>query len=232
MVSSVAAAAAVQLVNYLAAARAALGTVPTQQTVVFERFFDEAGDQHFVIHSPFGARINRAWGLSLRKRFCRKFNFELQAAALEDSIVLSLGATHSFPLEEPAKYLSPATALDVLTQAVLAAPMFGTRWRWVVTTALAVRRNRNGHRNPPAFQRADAEDLVAVVFPDQLACAENLAGAREVPDHPLVHQTLKDCMHEVMDADGFMRLLERLQSGDLKVIARDLASPSDRKSVV
>ncbi|MGH8373578.1 MAG: DNA glycosylase AlkZ-like family protein, partial [Gammaproteobacteria bacterium] len=212
--------------EYLAAAHAALGTLPTQETVVFERFFDETGDQHFVIHSPFGARINRAWGLALRKRFCRKFNFELQAAALEDSIVLSLGATHSFPLEEPAKYLNSATALDVLTQAVLAAPMFGTRWRWVTTTALAVRRNRNGKRMPPAFQRADAEDLVALIFPDQLACAENLAGAREVPDHPLVRQTLKDCLHEVMDADGFLKLLERLQSGELKVAARDLAAPS------
>ena len=155
---------------------------------MFERFFDEAGDQHFVIHSPFGARINRAWGLALRKRFCRKFNFELQAAALEDTIVLSLGPTHSFPLEEPARYLKPETALDVLTQAVLAAPMFGTRWRWVVTTALAVRRNRNGRRNPAAFQRADSEDLVAVVFPDQLACAENITGAIEVPEHPLVRQ--------------------------------------------
>jgi ATP-dependent Lhr-like helicase len=220
------AAAAQQLAEYLTAARAALGSLPTQQTIIFERFFDETGDQHFVIHSPFGARINRAWGLALRKRFCRKFNFELQAAALEDSIVLSLGATHSFPLEEPAKYLSPATALDVLSQAVLAAPMFGTRWRWVTTTALAVRRNRNGKRMPPAFQRADAEDLVALIFPDQLACAENLAGAREVPDHPLVRQTLKDCLHEVMDADGFLKVLERLQSGELKVIARDLASPS------
>ena len=218
--------AARQLAEYLAAAKAALGVLPTQDQVVFERFFDEAGDQHFVIHSPFGARINRAWGLALRKRFCRKFNFELQAAALEDTIVLSLGATHSFPLEEPAKYLNPATALDVLTQAVLAAPMFGTRWRWVATTALAVRRNRNGKRNPPAFQRADSEDLVALVFPDQLACAENLAGAREVPDHPLVHQTLKDCLHEVMDADGFLHLLTRLQSGELKVLAKDLAAPS------
>ncbi|HEX6550113.1 MAG TPA: crosslink repair DNA glycosylase YcaQ family protein, partial [Gammaproteobacteria bacterium] len=218
--------AAQQLGEYLTAARAALGTLPTQDTLVFERFFDETGDQHFVIHSPFGARINRAWGLALRKRFCRKFNFELQAAALEDSIVLSLGATHSFPLDEPARYLNPATALDVLTQAVLAAPMFGTRWRWVTTTALAVRRNRNGKRMPPAFQRADAEDLVALIFPDQLACAENLAGAREVPDHPLVRQTLKDCLHEVMDADGFLNLLERLQRGDLQVVARDLAAPS------
>ena len=218
--------AAQQLAEYLAAARAALSVLPTQNTAVFERFFDEAGDQHFVIHSPFGVRINRAWGLALRKRFCRKFNFELQAAALEDSIVLSLGPTHSFPLEEPAHYLNPATALDVLEQAVLAAPMFGTRWRWVASTALAVRRNRNGRRTPPAFQRADAEDLIAVVFPDQLACAENLSGAIEIPDHPLVRQTLNDCLHEVMDVDGFLALLKSLESGELKVIARDLAAPS------
>jgi len=218
--------AAAQLTEYLATAQAALSVLPTQDTVVFERFFDEAGDQHFVIHSPFGARINRAWGLALRKRFCRKFNFELQAAALEDTIVLSLGPTHSFPLEEPARYLNPATALEVLTQAVLAAPMFGTRWRWVTTTALAVRRNRNGQRTPAAFQRADAQDLVAVVFPDQLACAENLTGAIEVPEHPLVQQTLHDCLHEVMDADSFLKLLERLQDGSLNVVARDLAAPS------
>ena len=215
-----------QLAEYLSAARAALSVLPTQDTVVFERFFDEAGDQHFVIHSPLGARINRAWGLALRKRFCRKFNFELQAAALEDSIVLSLGPTHSFPLEEPAHYLNPATALDVLEQAVLAAPMFGTRWRWVASTALAVRRNRNGRRQPPAFQRADAEDLIALVFPDQLACAENLTGAIEIPDHPLVRQTLNDCLHEVMDVDGFLNVLKRLESGELKVVACDLAAPS------
>jgi len=220
------AAAAAQLTEYLVTAHAALSILPTQDTVVFERFFDEAGDQHFVIHSPFGARVNRAWGLALRKRFCRKFNFELQAAALEDTIVLSLGPTHSFPLEEPARYLNPATALEVLTQAVLAAPMFGIRWRWVTTTALAVRRNRNGQRTPAVFQRADAQDLVAVVFPDQLACAENLTGAIEVPEHPLVQQTLHDCLHEVMDADGFLKLLVRLQDGTLKVVARDLASPS------
>ncbi|MDE2234264.1 MAG: DEAD/DEAH box helicase [Gammaproteobacteria bacterium] len=218
--------AASQMAEYFSAARAALSTLPTQETVVFERFFDEAGDQHFVIHSPFGARINRAWGLALRKRFCRKFNFELQAAALEDTIVLSLGPTHSFPLEEPARYLNSSTAIDVLTQAVLAAPMFGTRWRWVVTTALAVRRNRNGRRNPAAFQRADSEDLVAVVFPDQLACAENITGAIEVPDHPLVRQTMHDCLHEIMDVDGFLQLLKRLETGSLKVVARDLAGPS------
>ncbi|MHB8425760.1 MAG: DEAD/DEAH box helicase [Gammaproteobacteria bacterium] len=218
--------AATQLYDYLVTARAALGVLPTQDTVVFERFFDAVGDQHLVIHAPFGSRINRAWGLALRKRFCRKFNFELQAAALEDTIVLSLGATHSFPLEEAVRYLNSAGAREVLEQAVLAAPMFGTRWRWVVTTALAVQRSRNGKRTPPPFQRADAEDLVAVIFPDQLACAENLAGAREIPDHPLVQQTLNDCLHEVMDVDGFLNLLRRLESGELKVVARDLAAPS------
>ncbi len=218
--------AATQLYDYLVTARAALGVLPTQDTVVFERFFDAVGDQHLVIHAPFGSRINRAWGLALRKRFCRKFNFELQAAALEDTIVLSLGATHSFPLEEAARYLNSAGAREVLEQAVLAAPMFGTRWRWVATTALAVQRSRNGKRMPPPFQRADAEDLVAVIFPDQLACAENLAGAREIPDHPLVQQTLNDCLHEVMDVDGFLRLLKRIESGALQVVARDLAAPS------
>ncbi|MGA9852005.1 MAG: crosslink repair DNA glycosylase YcaQ family protein [Gammaproteobacteria bacterium] len=218
--------AATQLQDYLTTAHAALGVLPTQDTVVFERFFDETGDQHLVIHAPFGSRLNRAWGLALRKRFCRKFNFELQAAALEDTIVLSLGATHSFPLEEAARYLHSGSAREVLEQAVLAAPMFGTRWRWVVTTALAVQRNRNGKRTPPAFQRADAEDLVAVVFPDQLACAENLAGAREIPEHPLVQQTLNDCLHEVMDVNGFINVLRRLESGDLKVVTRDLSAPS------
>ncbi|HET7595370.1 MAG TPA: DEAD/DEAH box helicase, partial [Burkholderiales bacterium] len=163
-------AAADQLIEYLAAARAALTVLPTQETLVFERFFDEAGDQHLVIHSPFGSRINRAFGLALRKRFCRKFNFELQAAALEDTIVLSLGATHSFQLEDVAHYLHSNTVREVLTQALLAAPMFPTHWRWNATTALAIKRMRNGKRMPPAFQRSDAEDLMALIFPDQLAC--------------------------------------------------------------
>ncbi len=214
------------LVEYLAAAEAALGVMPTQQTVVFERFFDEAGDSHVVIHSPFGSRINRAWGLALRKRFCRRFNFELQAAALEDSIVLSLGPTHSFPLEEIRHYLHPATLRDVLVQALLAVPLFPGRWRWAANIALAVRRNRNGKRVPAPLQRADAEDLIAVVFPDQLACLENIAGEREVPDHPLVRQTLADCLHEVMDLTGLERLLERVVAGAVTVVARDLTEPS------
>lgn len=218
--------AAQQLTEYLAAAKAALGALPSFDTLIFERFFDEVGDMHFVVHSPFGSRINRAWGLALRKRFCRKFNFELQAAATEDSIILSLGPTHSFPLEEPAGYLKPATVKEILVQALLAAPLFATRWRWNANIALAVIRNRNGKRVPAQFQRSDAEDLVAVIFPDQLACFENIAGDREVPDHPLVKQTLRDCLYEAMDIDGLINLLTRLEQGEIKLVTCDLTTPS------
>ena len=219
-------AAGAQLVEYLATARASLGTLPTQREIVFERFFDEVGDTHLVIHSAYGSRLNRAWGLAIRKRFCRKFNFELQAAALEDSIVLSLGPTHSFPLEEVGGYLKQGTVRDVLTQAVLAAPMFPTHWRWSASIALAVRRNRNGKKVPPVFQRNDGEDLMAVVFPEQLACAENIAGDREIPDHPLVEQTLDDCLNDLMDVAGLERLLGRLAAGEVAITARDVATPS------
>jgi ATP-dependent Lhr-like helicase len=223
----IATAAADQLVGYLSIAHAALGTLPTQANLVFERFFDEAGDQHLVIHSPYGSRINRAFGLALRKRFCRKFNFELQAAALEDTVVLSLGATHSFQLEDVARYLNSKTVRGILSQALLAAPMFPTHWRWNASTALAVKRMRNGKRQPPQFQRSDAEDLMALIFPDQLACAENLgAGAREIPDHPLVDQTMADCLHDVMDIDGLEHLLARLERGDIKIVTRDVVTPS------
>ncbi len=215
-----------QLVQYLAAAKAALTVLPTQQKIVFERFFDESGDMHFVIHSPFGSRINRAWGLALRKRFCRRFNFELQAAATEDNIVLSLGPTHSFPLEEPAHYLKSDSVEDVLVQALLAAPVFPARWRWNANTALAVPRNRAGKKVPAAFQRNNAEDLVALIFPDQLACFEHIGGDRDVPDHPLVNQTLYDCLHDLMDINGLRRLLTGLEQSEIQIIARELASPS------
>jgi ATP-dependent Lhr-like helicase len=218
--------AAEQLVQYLAAAKAALTVLPTRQHIVFERFFDETGDMHFVIHSTFGSRINRAWGLALRKRFCRRFNFELQAAATEDTIVLSLGPTQSFPLEEPAQYLKAATVKDILIQALLAAPIFPTRWRWIANTALAVPRNRAGKKVPAYFQRNDAEDLIALIFPDQLACQENIAGNREIPDHPLVNQTLSDCLHEIMDITGLERLLTGIEQETITIICRDLASPS------
>ncbi|WP_028008194.1 DEAD/DEAH box helicase [Solimonas flava] len=218
--------AAVQLAQYLHAARTALGLLPTREKIVFERFFDEVGDTHFVIHAPLGSRIMRAWGLALRKRFCRQFNFELQAAALEDSLVLSLGPTHSFPLADVAHYLHSNSAQEVLVQAVLQAPMFGTRWRWAASVALAVARNRNGRRVPPQFQRSDAEDLLTHAFPDAVACQDNLPGDREVPDHPLVHQTLDDCLHELMDVDGFLALLRRLESGAVEIVCRDLTAPS------
>ncbi len=176
--------AARQIVDYLAAAKAALGSLPTQQQLVIERFFDEAGGMQLVVHAPFGARINRALGLALRKRFCQTFNFELQAAATEDAIVLSLGETHSFALEDVPRYLNSRTVEHVLTQAVLDAPLFATRWRWNATVSLAVKTSRAGKKVPPPLQRMAAEDLLSVVFPDQLACAENLRGEREVPDHP------------------------------------------------
>ncbi len=218
--------AASQLVDYLAASKALFGVVPSQRQVVFERFFDETGDMHFVVHAPFGSRINKAWGLALRKRFCRRFNFELQAAANEDNLILSLGPTHSFPLEEPAGYLKAATVEQVLIQALLAAPMFPARWRWVANISLAVPRMRGGKRVPAPFQRNDAEDLVALVFPDQLACFENIQGEREVPDHPLVNQVLSDCLHELMDIDGLKRVLEGIERGQIEIIAKELPTPS------
>jgi ATP-dependent helicase Lhr and Lhr-like helicase len=218
--------AARQLTDYLAAAYVALGCLPTRDTVVLERFFDEAGGMQLVIHSPYGSRVNRAWGLTLRKRFCRKFNFELQAAATEDNIVLSLTTAHSFPLEEVARYLSSATARHLLIQALLDAPMFITRWRWVAGVALALPRFRGGKKVPPQFMRMDAEDLVAAIFPDQIACFENIAGEREVPEHPLVEQTLYDCLHEAMDVDGFEKLLRGIESGAVRTVACDLSEPS------
>ncbi len=218
--------AAEQLVHYLAAAQAALSALPTHKQIIFERFMDDVGDMHLVIHSSFGSRINRAWGLALRKRFCRQFNFELQAAALEDTIILSLSATHSFPLPEVAGYLNAETVNDVLIQALLDAPMFGTRWRWNACIALAVKRFQNGKKSPPYFQRADAEDLVAVIFPDQLACLENIPGNRDIPDHPLVQQTISDCLHVTMDSDGLQQLLSGIKSKQIDVLCKDLSGPS------
>lgn len=215
-----------QIVNYLASAQAALGIMPTQQTLVMERFFDEAGDMHLVIHSPFGSRLNRAWGLSLRKRFCKKFNFELQAAATEDAIILSLGATHSFPLEEVFQYLNAQTVRGILVQALLDSPMFEIRWRWNASRALAVLRRRAGKKVPPQIQRMNSEDLIALIFPDQLACFENIQGEREVPDHPLVNQTIHDCLYEAMDIELLENLLRSIKAGELNLVAKDLKEPS------
>jgi len=218
--------AAEQIIEYLGAAKAVLGQLPTQAILVFERFFDETGGMQLIIHAPFGGRINRAFGLALRKRFCRSFNFELQAAATEDAIILSLGETHSFVLEDVARYLSSNTVQAVLVQALLDAPMFPTRWRWNASIALAIQRMRGGKRTPAAIQRIASEDLISVVFPDQLACIENIQGEREIPDHPLVNQTLHDCLHVAMDIDGLIALLRCMESGAIKVLARDLPHPS------
>ncbi len=218
--------AARQAAEYLLTGYLALGAMPTQDTLVMERFFDESGGMQLVIHSPFGSRLNKAWGLALRKRFCRTFNFELQAAAVEDAIVLSLGAAHSFDLDEVWRYLNAETVRDVLIQAVLAAPLFTVRWRWVAGCALAIERFRTGRKTPPRLLRMNADDLAALVFPDQLACAENLGGRREVPDHPLVNQAIDDCLHEAMDIVALEGLLRDIAAGRKRLVARDVTEPS------
>ncbi|HET7038519.1 MAG TPA: DEAD/DEAH box helicase, partial [Gemmatimonadales bacterium] len=219
-------AAAAQMVHYLADARRMLGLLPTQETLVAERFFDEAGGMQLVIHAPFGSRVNRAWGLALRKRFCRQFNFELQAAATEEGLLLSLGPQHSFPLSDVFRYLHPDSTRDLLVQALLDAPMFGTRWRWNANIALAVLRSRGGKKVPPQIQRMEAEDLLAAAFPDAAACLENIAGDREIPDHPLVRQTITDCLTDAMDVQRLLRLLEDVHHGRVRTVARDLPEPS------
>ena len=218
--------AAEQAVNYLAAAYAALGAMPSFDTVVFERFFDESGGMQFIIHAPFGSRLNRAWGLALRKRFCRGFNFELQAAATENAVILSLSGSHSFALAEVAKYLNAKTVRDLLVQALLAAPMFTVRWRWNAVCALALRRFQGGKKTPPHLLRMQAEDLVACLFPDQIACLENLVGDRQIPDHPLVFQTIEDCLTEAMDISRLVETLQGIESGRIQIVARDLVEPS------
>src|SRR5678815_905839 len=219
--------AAEQIVEYLAGAKIVLGVMPSQENLVLERFFDDSGSMQLVLHSPFGSRLNRAWGLALRKRFCRKFNFELQAAATEDAIVLSLGPTHSFPLDDVFHYLNSKTVRQLLCQALLDAPMWNIRWRWNVTRSLAVLRRRGGRKIPPQLQRMDAEDLLTAIFPDQVACAENLpTGEREIPTHPLVDQTVKDCLEEAMDIEGLERLLTAIERNEKNLFARDVIEAS------
>ncbi|HUJ21775.1 MAG TPA: DEAD/DEAH box helicase [Bryobacteraceae bacterium] len=208
-----------QAVDYVAAGKALLGAMPTYTTVVAERFFDEAGGMQLVLHAPFGARINRAWGLALRKRFCRSFNFELQGAATDNGIVISLSEQHSFPLEIVFGFLKSATVTDVLTQALLAAPMFTARWRWNITRALAVLRFKGGNKIPAPIQRMRSDDLLAAVFPDQAACAENLVGEIRIPDHPLVKETISNCLYEAMDLDGLKALLEGIADGTIRAVA-------------
>ncbi len=219
-------ACAQQLLDYLGRTWDVLGALPSRDTLIMERFFDESGGTQLIIHSPYGSRINRAWGLALRKRFCRTFNFELQAAASEDAIVLSLSAGHSFELADVWRYLNSRSAEQLLVQAVLDAPLFGVRWRWNAGVAMALPRFAGGRKVAPQVQRMKSEDLIAAVFPDQLACLENLAGERQVPDHPLVEQTLDDCLHEAMDSDGWLALLQRMEQGAVRLLSCDLPAPS------
>ncbi|HEX5766774.1 MAG TPA: helicase-related protein, partial [Burkholderiales bacterium] len=218
--------AAEQIAAYLGEAKRSLGAVPTTDTIALERFFDESGGMQLVLHAPFGNRVNRAWGLALRKKFCQGFNFELQAAATDEGVILSLGELHSFPLEEVFHYLHPNTVRETLMQAVLASPLFETRWRWSTTLALAVPRNRGGARIPNQLQRMYAEDLLQAVFPDAVACQDNMQGAREIPDHPLVSQALRDALEEAVDLKGLETQLKRLYSGELRTIVRDTPEPS------
>ena len=220
-------AAAETIVAYLRAGLAALGALPTMDAIILERFFDEAGGMQLVGHAPFGARVNRAFGLALRKRFCVTFDFELQAAASDNAILLSLGPQHSFPLEQVPKFLASKTVEQVVRQAVLTSPLFPARWRWNLNTSLAILRMRGGRKNPPAIQRMEADDLMAAVFPVLAACQENVApGPMEIPDHPLVRQTLEDCLHEAMDIDGLRELVAGIESGRITVITRDTTEPS------
>ncbi len=203
-----------------------LGALPTQQTLILERFFDESGGMQLVLHAPFGSRVNRAWALALRKRFCRQFNFELQAAATEEGLLLSLGPQHSFPLADVFRYLSPASVRDVLVQAFLDAPVFKTRWRWNATVSLAVPRVAGGRRVPAPLQRMRADDLLAAAFPDAAACLENIPGDRQIPDHPLVNQTVRDCLEEAMDLPRLVEILGLIHDGAIRCLARDTTEPS------
>ncbi|MGB7763982.1 MAG: DEAD/DEAH box helicase [Candidatus Acidiferrales bacterium] len=219
-------AGAEQAVEYIVAGRAVLRAVPTQQTVIAERFFDESGGMQLVIHAPFGGRINKAWGLALRKRFCRSFNFELQAAATDNGLNISLGEQHSFPLADVFHFLQSATVEELLSQAVLASPIFTSRWRWAAGRALALLRFQGGKKVPPQIQRMRSDDLLAAVFPHALACPENLSGDIEIPDHPLVRETMKDALTEAMDIDGLKSVLEGIVSGKIQCVAVDTPLPS------
>jgi ATP-dependent Lhr-like helicase len=218
--------AAVQIVMYLSESLRILGALPTQDTLVLERFFDESGGMQLILHAPFGGRVNRAWGLALRKKFCQNFNFELQAAATEEGVLISLGPQHSFPLEDVFRYVHPSGSEHTLIQAVLDSPIFTTRWRWAATLSLAVPRNRGSRKIPPPIQRMLAEDLLTAVFPDAAACFENIEGEREVPDHPLVTQALRDCLEEGMDLPQLNRILQRIQQGEIRLLGRDTPEPS------
>ncbi|MGI9622649.1 MAG: DEAD/DEAH box helicase [Acidimicrobiales bacterium] len=218
--------AASLIVAYLVTGRSVLGAMPTDKTLVMERFFDDADGMQLVIHSPLGGRINRAMGYALRKKFCVGFNFELQAAASDDAVVISLGPHHSFPLQDVQKWLTPENIRETLTQAVLDQPAFQSRWRWNLNRALVVLRMRNGKRNPPPIQRMESDDLMAALFPDAAACQENISGPAEIPDHPLVRQTIHDTLTEGMDVDGLIELWRNVEAGEVEFHHVDTTEPS------
>ena len=215
-----------QMIEYILQGRAVLGAVPTQQTIIAERFFDEAGGMQLVIHSPFGGRINKAWGLALRKRFCRSFNFELQAAATDNGLNIALAEQHSFPLADVFHFLNAETVQPILEQAALASPIFGTRWRWDANRALALLRFQGGKKVPPQIQRMRSDDLLASVFPDVAACQENIEGDIQIPDHPLVNEVMKDVLTEAMDLEGLKNLLRGMADGRIRCVAVDTPVPS------
>ncbi len=218
--------AAEQAIKYIVAQHEAVGFVPSQQQIFFERFFDETGGMQLVVHAPFGGRINRAWGLAMRKRFCRSFDFELQATADDDGFILSLGPQHSFPIESLFPMLRSDNARQLLEQALLAVPMFHLRWRWNATRALQVDRMRNGKKVPPALQRFRSEDLLTAVFPKLTGCQEEHTGDHIIPDHPLVRQTVLDCLHEALDFTGLTEVLGRIESGEITLLGKDTREPS------
>jgi len=224
--AGIAAAAAEQIVSYVKETCAVLGTVPTQERIVAERFFDEAGGMQLIIHSPWGARVNRAWGMALRKRFCVSFDRELQAAATDDGICISLVERHSFPLSDVFLMLPEAAVVGALTQASLASPMFTNRWRWNATRALALLRQSGGKKVPVAIQRMRAEDLLAAVFPEQVMCQDNRSGPVEIPDHPLVNETMLNCLHEAMDSEGLKTIVARIARGEIETVCVDTPAPS------
>ncbi len=215
-----------QAIEYIVTGRAVLGEVPTQQTIIAERFFDEGGGMQLIIHAPFGGRINKAWGLALRKRFCRSFNFELQAAATDNGLNIALAEQHSFPLSDVFHYLQTETVQEILEQAALASPIFATRWRWDANRSLALLRFQGGKKVPPQIQRIRSDDLLASVFPDVAACQENIEGDIKIPDHPLVQEVMKDVLTEAMDIDGLRRVLEGIRSGAIRCLAVDTPVPS------
>src|SRR5947208_12889871 len=206
------------MIEYILQGRAVLGEVPTQKTVIAERFFDEGGGMQLVIHAPFGGRINKAWGLSLRKRFCVGFNFELQAAATDNGLNISLAEQHSFPLADVFNFLRAETVQPVLQQAALLSPIFGTRWRWDASRSLALLRFQGGKKVPPQIQRIRSDDLLASVFPDVAACQEKLQGPIQLPDHPLLREVMKDVMHEAMDLDGLKEVLQQIHGSQIRCL--------------